>query len=146
MPSEIDAGLIKRARRLRRNMTDGERRLWSELREFRRWYGIHVRRQAPVGPYVADFVIHEHKIVIEVDGEHHFTRAGLVRDRRRDEWFAAQGYRTIRLNTGDLSGSFGGCVEEILSHLGLMDSGGNTPTPGLSPRGEEADNRGRLDP
>jgi very-short-patch-repair endonuclease len=135
MPSQITGNTISRARRLRRNMTEGERRLWSELREFRRLYGIHVRKQAPVGPFVADFVIHEHKLAIEVDGEHHFTPEGMARDRRRDEWFASQGYRVIRFNTGELSDSFDGCIVELLRELGLMEVGDSTPTPNPSPQG-----------
>lgn len=107
-------------------MTDGERRLWGELREFRRQYGIHVRRQAPVGPYVADFAVHAHRLIIEVDGEHHFTPEGLRRDRIRDDWLATQGYRVLRINTGELSNSFNGCVEEILRELGLMAHAGRS--------------------
>ena len=135
VPTSIEPVTISRARRLRRDMTDGERRLWSELREFRRLYGIHVRRQAPVGPYVADFVIHEHRIAIEVDGQHHFQGDQPLRDRRRDNWFASQGYQVIRLNTGELSESFEGCIVEILHALGLMEDS-TTPTPYPSPQGE----------
>jgi very-short-patch-repair endonuclease len=115
-------------------MTDGERKLWSELKQFRRWYGIHVRKQAPVGPYIVDFAIHECRLVIEIDGEHHFTPSGQARDRARDEWFASQGYRVLRINTGELSDSFDGCVEEILHEIGLMGDG-TTPTPNPSPQG-----------
>ena len=135
MPSQITGNTISRARRLRRNMTDGERKLWSELREFRRLYGVHVRRQAPVGPFVADFVIHEHKLAIEVDGEHHFTPDGMKKDRQRDDWFASQGYRVLRFNTGELSDSFEGCIVEVLRELGLMEVGDSTPTPSPSPQG-----------
>lgn len=119
-PSFIEPIAIKRARSLRREMTDGERKLWSELRDFRRLYGIHVRKQVPIGPYIADFAIHSKKLIIEVDGEHHFTPNGTMRDMRRDAWFATQGYMTIRMTTGELSDSFDGCVEEILRALGLM--------------------------
>ncbi len=135
VPTAIDPSAIPRARKLRRNMTGSERKLWSELREFRRWYGIHVRRQAPVGPYVADFVIHERRLVIEVDGEHHFTPSGLKRDQARDDWFEVQGYKVLRFNTGELSDSFEGCIEEILRELGLMMTSENTPTPNPSPQG-----------
>ncbi len=101
-------------------MTDCEKRLWSELREFRRLFGIHVRRQAPIGPYIADFAVHEAALVIEVDGEHHFTGQGRMRDRMRDAWLAEQGYRVLRFNTGELDESFDGCVEEIMKALGVM--------------------------
>jgi very-short-patch-repair endonuclease len=116
-------------------MTQGERKLWAELKEFRRWYGIHVRRQAPIGAYIADFAIHKHRVVIEVDGEHHFESERQIRDRKRDEWLAGQGYRVLRFSTGELSDSFNGCVEEILRALGLMDDQRHPPTPKTSPQG-----------
>jgi very-short-patch-repair endonuclease len=116
-------------------MTDGERKLWTELRQFRRWYGIHVRRQAPIGSYVVDFVVHERRIVIEVDGEHHFEPERQIRDRKRDEWLAGQGYAVLRFNTGEIADAFEGCIEEILRELGLMGTVKDTPTPSASPRG-----------
>ncbi len=108
-------------------MTDGERKLWAELREFRRLYNIHVRRQAPVGPYIADFAVHERRIVIEVDGEHHTLPQQYLRDRQRDCWFAAEGYTVLRFSTGELWDSFDGCIEEILTALGLMETAAVTP-------------------
>jgi very-short-patch-repair endonuclease len=116
-------------------MTDGERKLWTELRQFRRWYGIHVRRQAPIGSYVVDFVVHERRIVIEVDGEHHFEPERQIRDRKRDEWLAGQGYAVLRFNTGEIADAFEGCIEEILRELGLMGTVKDTPTPSPSPQG-----------
>ena len=133
MPTAISKQAISRARNLRRSMTDGEKKLWGELRQFRRWYGVHTRRQVPIGPYVADFAIHDHKLVIEVDGEHHFTAKGKMMDKCRDAWFVEQGYRVLRFNTGELSESFGGCVEEILHALDLTEASNNTPTTHRSP-------------
>jgi very-short-patch-repair endonuclease len=124
--------MVRRARKLRHAMTDGERLFWSELREFRRLYGLHVRRQAPIGHYVADFAIHERKLIIEVDGEQHFTDEGLKRDKVRDNWLAGCGYRVLRFTTGDVGDNLGGCIEEILAALGLME---DTPTPNPSPQG-----------
>ena len=43
------------ARRLRKTMTEAERRLWQRLRD-RRIDGFKFRRQAPIGRYVVDFV------------------------------------------------------------------------------------------
>ncbi|MER8371995.1 endonuclease domain-containing protein [Mesorhizobium sp. M1406] len=119
-PTGIDPAVIKRARVLRRNMTEGERKLWSELKEFRRLYGLHARKHAPIGPYVADFVLHGKNLVIEVDGEHHFTPEQMEKDRIRDAWFFRLGYRVLRLSTGDLANSFDGCIEEILREVGVM--------------------------
>ena len=138
MPTVVSPEAIKRARRLRKDMTDGEKKLWSELKEFHRWYGVHVRKQAPIGPYVADFAVHEHRLVIEVDGEHHFTGEGLARDSRRDAWLETVGYRTLRFSTQDLSESFDGCVQEILAALDLMNESRQPPplTPPLKGEGD----------
>lgn len=120
MPSAIEPEAIMRSRRLRRNATEGEKRLWSELRDFRRLYGVHVRRQAPIGNYIVDFAVHEKRLVIEVDGEHHELPDRMRRDAGRDAWLASQGYRVVRLRTGELVDNFGGCVEEILRSAGLF--------------------------
>ena len=122
MPTVVPRSAISRARKLRKEMTQGERKLWSELKEFRRLYGLHARKQAPIGPYVVDFVVQAQKLVIDVDGEHHFFPEGATRDVRRDRWLAQQGYRVLRINTGELSDSFGGCVEEMLRELGLLEA------------------------
>jgi very-short-patch-repair endonuclease len=142
MPSTVDPDSISRARKLRHDITDGERRLWAELKIFRTWYGIHVRRQAPIGSYVADFVIHEKRLVIEIDGEHHQLADRQVRDRVRDERLAVDGYRVVRINTGELGDNFDGCVETILREVGVGLRVGvclrrlrRTPTPYPSPQG-----------
>ena len=122
MPTSVAPNAIARARKLRRNLTEGEKKLWSELKDFRRHYGLHPRKQAPIGPYVVDFVIHEKSLVIEVDGQHHFLPDGAAADAKRDAWFAVKGYRVLRFNTGELSDSFDGCVEEVLRELGLMET------------------------
>jgi len=118
-PTRVERSAIKRARSLRREMTEGERRLWSELRQFRGNYNVHVRRQAPIGPYVVDFVVQSHRLVIELDGEHHVTADGMTRDARRDAKLADLGYRVHRIKTGELDENLDGCIEIILRDLGV---------------------------
>jgi very-short-patch-repair endonuclease len=55
------------ARRLRRDQTDAERRLWFELRD-RRLAGWKFKRQVPVDCFVVDFLCTERKLIIELDG------------------------------------------------------------------------------
>ena len=102
-------------------MTDGEKRLWNELRDFRRLYGIHVRRQVPIGPYVADFAIQSAKLIIEVDGHFRAEPHRLAKDEERDTWLRQAGYRVLRITTGELDVAWDGCIEEILRELGLMN-------------------------
>src|SRR5439155_9537426 len=72
-------------------LTDPERKIWYALRG-RRLAGAKFRRQVPVGPYVADFLCYEARLVIEVDGGQH---AESAKDRRRDRWFADNEFRIL---------------------------------------------------
>src|SRR5215204_4570280 len=56
------------ARSMRANPTDAEQELWLHLRKRLAASGTHFRRQVQIGPYIADFVSHKAKLVIEVDG------------------------------------------------------------------------------
>lgn len=100
-------------------MTDGEKRLWRELPLFKGNYGVHVRRQVPIGPYIVDFAIIKHMLIIELDGEHHFTPNGLQRDACRDAYLVPAGYRIVRINTGELAENLDGCIDSILHTLRL---------------------------
>ena len=81
------------ARHLRKNMTDAERKLWRILR-LRQVDGHRFRRQAPIGPYIADFACHEVKLIVELDGGRHAIRA--EEDAHRTQWLESQGYRVLR--------------------------------------------------
>src|SRR5229473_2581234 len=83
---------MSRARELRITMTDAERRLWSALRG-RRLRGFKFRRQHRLGPFIADFVCVEHRLVIEADGGQHAESAV---DARRTAWLEARGWRVLR--------------------------------------------------
>ena len=83
---------IERARNLRRDETDPERFLWSDLRA-RRCNGWKFRRQVPIGGYIADFLCTEAGLIVELDGSQH---ANNSYDRVRDERLRAAGYRTLR--------------------------------------------------
>src|SRR6266478_6495420 len=62
-------GARERGRSLRQNMTEAEWRLWQILRSHQ-IRGHKFRRQVPIGRYIADFVCHEARLIVEVDGGH----------------------------------------------------------------------------
>ena len=97
------------ARLLRRDMTDAERKLWQVLRAHR-FRGARFRRQAPLGPYIADFVCHALKLVIEVDGGRH---SGSQKDAARDAWLHTQGYRVLRFWNNEVLGNLAGVLDKI---------------------------------
>ena len=64
------ANNTSKARQLRKNPTDAEQALWNILRG-RQVSGYRFRRQAPIGPYIVDFVCFDNRLIIEVDGGQH---------------------------------------------------------------------------
>jgi Uncharacterized protein conserved in bacteria len=100
------------ARTLRREQTDVERKLWYALRG-RRLGGFKFRRQQPIGPYIADFVCFEAKLIVELDGEQHGEAAHTVYDRVRTERLKADGFRVLRFWNGELIENFDGVLEGI---------------------------------
>ena len=76
-------------------MTEGERKLWALLRR-KKLSGFRFRRQAPIGPYIADFFCPQARVVIELDGAPHADEAQMRRDAERTAWLQAHGCRVIR--------------------------------------------------
>jgi very-short-patch-repair endonuclease len=107
--------IVGTARRLRRNSTDAETKLWFALRD-RRLSGHKFVRQKPVEPYIADFVCRDRKLVIEVDGGQHSNNP---RDMRRDTSLAADGYRVLRFWNNDVLTNLDGVLTVILAALEL---------------------------
>lgn len=83
----------RRARELRRNLTEAERALWEHLR-YRQIGGHKFRRQHGVGPYIVDFTCVEKRLIIELDGGHHTQQAEY--DNIRTEWLESQGFQVLR--------------------------------------------------
>jgi adenine-specific DNA-methyltransferase len=107
----------ERARNLRRDPTEAEKRLWSRLRR-RQLAGYRFRRQVPIGPYFADFASHEAKLIVEVDGGQHATNADA--DYRRTRRMEADGYRVIRFWNNEVLENTDGVVQAI--HEALLES------------------------
>ena len=88
----------QRARSLRRGDNIAEALLWNELKG-RKLGGHKFVRQMPIGPYFADFVCREARLVVEVDGSQH---AGSAYDEERNEFMRRQGYCVLRIWNNDV--------------------------------------------
>jgi len=102
-----------RAKRLRRTMTRAETLLWRHLKAHR-LARLGFRRQAPMGNYVADFVAHSCKLIVEVDGESHDFEERIRHDEERDRWFASRGYRVLRFTNNDVMRNLEGVALAIV--------------------------------
>jgi len=88
------------ARALRRDATRPEREAWIWLRTLRD-EGIAVRRQHPIGRYIADFAIMRARVAIEIDGPLHAQQR--EQDAERDRIFAQLGWRVLRFTPEHLA-------------------------------------------
>ncbi|GEC14498.1 DNA methylase [Nitrobacter winogradskyi] len=122
-PSIVDTR-VPRARALRHDLTEAEKKLWQHLRQppFKE---RHFRRQATIGPYFCDFASHQFKIVIEVDGGQHADNSA---DDRRTARLVNKGYRVLRFWNNDVLENLPGVLATI------FDATNETPpTPDPSP-------------
>ena len=113
--------LTPTARKLRRNSTDAEARLWYYLRG-RRLEGAKFVRQFPIGPHIADFACRDLKLAIELDGGHHSEEV----DAPRTEVIESFGYRIIRFWNNDVFENLEGVIDAIQRELAIAR---NSPLP-----------------
>ena len=96
---KIDKTLLKQyARELRKNSTDAEKRLWYFLRANR--LGFKFKRQVPVKNFIVDFVCHEKRLIIELDGGQHQTNQ--VYDELRTIELNRCGFQVLRFWNTDV--------------------------------------------
>jgi len=121
------------AKGLRRRSTDAEQLIWSRLRAGR-LEGMKFRRQHPIGPYIADFVCLERKLIIELDGSQHALPEELLKDSQRSEWLEKEGYSVLRFWDNEVLTNTEGVLEVIRERLY------RTPAPQSPPlKGGEVD-------
>jgi very-short-patch-repair endonuclease len=126
---------VVRARKLRRNETDAEHKLWTALRD-RRLEGTKFVRQYPIGRYVADFVCRDRMLVVEVDGGQH-SESGA--DAARTAFMNARGYSVLRFWNNEILQNLGGCLVALNAVLLGDPSPGERLAPAtLSPEGRGA--------
>ena len=106
-------GTVPRARELRRNAPEPERRLLRGLREA--FPNLKWRHQAPLGPFYPDILCFSEKLVIEVDGDTHATSAD--HDASRTAFMRNEGYTVIRFGNPDVTQNLEGVLTQIAFSL-----------------------------
>jgi very-short-patch-repair endonuclease len=109
---KVPPKLRSNARALRKNSTDAERILWSELRDHR-LNGAGFRRQVPIGNYIADFMCHAAGLVIELDGGQHFSDRAEQADAARSAVIETKGFQVLRFGNHDVMTNRAGVLETI---------------------------------
>jgi very-short-patch-repair endonuclease len=123
---------LVKAQRLRRELTDAERKLWWALRN-RQVEGAKFRRQQPIGPFIADFVCQDSRLIIEADrGEH----AECPADERRTAFLESEGYRVLRFWNKDILNNLDGVIRAIADALSPPHPARASPESPTSSKGE----------
>ena len=122
--------LHQRAREMRRNPTEPEKRLWRNLSNGQ-LEGLKFRRQEVIGRYIADFMCPARSLIVEVDGDTHDE----AKDRLRDDLLGQFGFLVVRVTNLDVMSN----AEGVLTAIGLAAAGRvsrHMPHPNPSPEGE----------
>ena len=123
--------LIPFARKLRREMTDAEYKLWSQIRDNQ--LGIKLRRQVVFGPYILDFFSAKAKLVIELDGGQHNTEEGIIKDQIRDAYLNENGLEVLRFSDIEVLENITGVMQTI--YEAIKKNKQSRPHPNLPLRG-----------
>ncbi len=104
---------LDRRKKLRNKATETERLLWKRICS--RQLGYKFRRQHPIGPYIADFYCRDAHLVVELDGDSHFTPESKVYDNERDLYMESLGIEVIRINNSEVKHNIEGVLQVLYS-------------------------------
>ena len=101
---------------LRRHMTEAELVLWEVLKG-KKLCGRKFRRQHSIGYYIADFYCPAERLIIELDGQHHFTPEGIANDKERDEHLQLMNIKVLRFENKEVLNNLTGVLKRIKAHF-----------------------------
>ena len=104
--------LEQRRRDLRNNGTSAEATLWRSLQR-KQLGGRKFRRQHSIKNYIVDFYCFSEKLVIELDGDYHYSGYAIEQDQRRDEGLNRLGIKVLRFENDEVFWNLEGVLERI---------------------------------
>ena len=122
MDRKHNALLTANAKALRKNMTKEERHLWYD---FLRDYPIRFLRQKVIDHYIVDFYCHDARLILELDGSHHFDPLEQEKDLERTRILESRGLWVVRIPNNEVNQRFSG-VCEYIDHLVQQRLSNNT--------------------
>ena len=105
--------LNEKARYLRNNLTHPERHFWNALRQMPFYKTTKFNRQKPIGEYIVDFYCHEHRLVIEIDGDTHCEEDAQRKDQSRTAFLESKGLRVVRFTNPNVVNNIEGVMEVL---------------------------------
>nr|QIH43274.1 endonuclease domain-containing protein [Vibrio ziniensis] len=101
---------------LRNHMPEPELRLWARIRSNQ--LGVKFRRQHGIDGYIVDFYCPHKKVVIEIDGDSHYSSDAMVNDLARDQYLISLGLRVLRFTNQQVMTELESVVEVIVATIG----------------------------
>ena len=95
-----------------------EKLLWKKLRNEQ--LGVRVRRQHPIGPFIADFFVPSCNLVIELDGDSHLSQEQIDFDLRRTEYLELQGCKIVRLKNHQIKKNMEWVIDQLSKEITLV--------------------------
>ena len=105
-----DGKKLETARRLRREMTPHERKLWYL---FLQKYPVKIYKQRIIDKYIVDFYCASAKLVIELDGSQHYDESALEKDSERTTVLERYGLKVVRYSNREIDREFTAVCEQI---------------------------------
>lgn len=113
---DYNKNLIERAKEHRRDMTPAERRMWYDILKN---LPFRFLRQRVIGNYIADFYCAAKQLIIEVDGDSHFSEEAIAYDRERTTYFSGLNIKVVRFRNDEVLGNPDAVFEELSSLLNM---------------------------
>jgi very-short-patch-repair endonuclease len=111
-----DPQLVERAKELRKMMTVAEKKLWDN---YLKTFPLRVLRQRPIAHFIVDFYCPALKLVIEVDGEVHFTATAEAYDQARTDILEGYGLTVMRFTNQQVLDDFDEVCSQIARRISL---------------------------
>ncbi|RUW46811.1 endonuclease domain-containing protein [Mesorhizobium sp. M1A.F.Ca.ET.072.01.1.1] len=106
------------ARKMRKQMTDAELKLWNEVRAHR-LMGLSFRRQMPIAGYIVDFACPTKKLIVEIDGSQHARADASASDAARATKLKGLGWTMLRFWNDDVIRDIDNVCQHIVIAAGL---------------------------
>ena len=110
---------LEKAIQHRKEPTVAEKILWSELKN--QALGAKFRQQHLIDNYIVDFVCLTKRLIIEVDGEYHFTSEQNILDQERTNILNELGYKVIRFTNEQVIKNISVVLNDIKAELEIQN-------------------------
>ncbi|BCG64454.1 MAG: hypothetical protein methR_P2234 [Methyloprofundus sp.] len=124
---------INNRRQNRKNPTEPEKRFWSWVRG--KQLGCKFRRQHGIGQYIVDFYCTEQALIVELDGDSHYTPEAVAYDIKRTQFLMSKGFKVMRFSNLEIMQNKEGVLSQVLVCLNTGAIKSN-PSPALPLSGE----------